>query len=369
MPTDAANPVLRRRQSRRQPRAVKPNVALTERDLEICAALLLHRFMKATDIARLLLPDAPKCAGCLGSGRVHDAAQGRDVHHLLCRGTGRVGHRALLDRIGTLYAGGFLTRPAMQFDYWSQGSQRLVYAIANDGVRALMRHGRVDQTIHVDHSQRAAEAAKKTILHTLAQTELSVALLLACRRRPGVKLLQAKALAAELPPETAARDFPFQLAAEITMGAKTDRAACNPDWTFALQFPTTHTSKKHAERCFLAEIDRGTEPIDRSTFNQTSVIKKLKVYDAAWRGGVADRQLDWPTFRVPIITTSSARAEGIIAAIKKHNLLRRTGATASSLFIIATFDQIAATDDILAMKWLTPTDEPYTLLPEHMTAA
>lgn len=99
------------------------------------------------------------------------------------------------------------------------------------------------------------------------------------------------------------------------------------------------------------------------------MIKKLKVYDAAWRGGVADRQLDWPTFRVPIITTSSARAEGIIAAIKKHNLLRRTGATASSLFIIATFDQIAATDDILAMKWLTPTDEPYTLLPEHMTAA
>lgn len=343
-------------------RSLKTNVVITERDLDIFSYLMLCRFLRGDQIAGLVLPDAAPCAGCAGTGRV--VVDGATSHHQQCRGTGRQGHKTLMERIGDLWEAGYLERPPLQYDYWRPGgSQRLVYALGNDGVRALIKHGSIEQIAHIDHSARAIAASKKFILHSLAQADLAVALMLAVRRHMSVRLVQTRALVAELPAKTAALDFPFKLTAPVRLGGETAEASVIPDWPFALEFPSSRPGRSTAVRAYLAELDRGTEPITRSTFNQTSLLKKCLVYQAAAAHGVAERRLGWPLFRVPIITTSTARAEALIAALRAHPELRR-----SLLFIVSTHDQIAAATDIMTMPWLTVAGDPYTPLPDRIAA-
>ena len=163
--------------------ALRADVRPTDRDLQIFSLFLLHRFLRAPDIARLIAPDAPACVGCAGSGKVLDAVRGEEVHHVLCRGTGRQGYKSIFDRIGLLFSAGYLDRPPYQLDYYrAGGSSRIVYALANAGARALMRHGKLALQARVDFGYRNEHATKHFIHHALDIADLSVALTMAVRR-------------------------------------------------------------------------------------------------------------------------------------------------------------------------------------------
>ena len=340
-------------------RAVEPrhDIALTERDITILGLLAHHRFLRAPAIARRIAPAAEPCPNCHGTGRVM-RADGRQAHHTLCLGTGRRGHKVIIQRIGALYANGYLTRPQAQLDYWLPGgSQRLVYALASDGARALMSHGQFKWSERVEHSIRNATASKRFIHHTLAVADLSLALHDAKYRQPDVTLLETHALIATLPAKTQARELPFKLRANLSLGSTQQPFAVVPDWAFLLEFAHPRTRRRE-RRGFLAEIDMGTMPIARASAAGTSLIKKMLVYQTAAEAGQHSRDFEWQNFRVPIITTTLKRIEAIRREMAKSPLLAK-----SEYFYFTTFDALRACDNLLAMPWIKPNGHLTTLLP------
>lgn len=355
-------PVSNNRRPRFRRDTLKSNLVITERDLSLFKALVLDRLMSSRDLARLAAPDAPVCVGCRGTGVVHDAAQDRDVHHALCLGTGRIGHKKVIQRIGDLFESGHLDRPPAQHDTFRPGgSSRLIYALGNDGLRALVRAGHLSEDINIDWSARNDALSKKFVHHTLGISDFSVALQLAARRRDRVQLLQARTLAATLPPETAQADFPFKLRARIEMDSRGIDSAVIPDRAFALTVPSRHARRATDTLGFLAELDRGTMPVVRSTPMQTSIVRKLLTYELAHRAGEAERRLGWSTFRVPIVTTSNERIDSIVAAINANRIL-----AASRLFLLTTLDAVRTADDVMTIPWRRPSGTTTMLLPEHV---
>ena len=350
----ASNPSTRTPRFRSLP--PRQNVALTARDLHMLAAVAHHHFLRAPDIARRIAPGAAPCPSCEGTGQITIGGVSR--HHALCVGTGRAGDKRIIERIGEIYAAGYLTRPPAQMDYFVPGgSVRLVYGLSNEGARALMASGTLAWSERVEHSLKNATASKRFIHHTLATAELSLQLVAAVRRAPAINLLETQALIAILPAKTQTRQFPFKLTANLALGATPQPFAVIPDWAFVLEFDHPRTGRRE-RRGFLAEIDMGSMPIVRTTTHGTSLIKKMLVYATAADADQHKRDFEWQNFRVPIVTTTPARIENIRREMAKSPLLRN-----SQYFYFTTHDALRQAPDLFALPWIKPSGATTTLLP------
>src|SRR5712691_7660760 len=95
--------------SRRRPRFQRTNQApsfqLTERDVEIVRQVAQHRFLRSTQISRLLAAS----------------------------------HKKICERLTSLYHAGYVDRPRAQLEYHVRGggSGHLIYALGNRGARLL----------------------------------------------------------------------------------------------------------------------------------------------------------------------------------------------------------------------------------------
>src|SRR5207237_8624336 len=81
-----------------------------------------------------------------------------------------------------------------------------------------------------------------------------------------------------------------------------------PDFVFGLIFPDG------SRRCFMVEIDRGTMPISRSDFRQTSFELKMRTYLSAHAAKLHERNFGWKTLRVLAGTTEPSRMPSIVEA-------------------------------------------------------
>jgi hypothetical protein len=110
-----------------------------------------------------------------------------------------------------------------------------------------------------------------------------------------------------------------------------------PDLAFGLKFPDG------SRRCFMVEIDRGTMPIARVDFLQTSFERKMRSYLTAHAGKLHERHFGWKTFRVLTVTTDKHRTESMIAALSQLHVPHSVG---SPLFFFATRDELRASDTL-----------------------
>lgn len=275
-----------------------------------------------------------------------------------CAGTGVIGHKTVLERIGRLYAAGYLDRPPYQKEYFAGGlgSQRLVYALSNDGYRTLLAHGAGSPAGRIDISARNAEATRRFIHHTLETADLAIAVQLAARRRADVRLLLGDELATTLP--AAARDarLPFKVSAALRDHGHALTTAVVPDLAFALQIDQA-SNRRTRSYAFLCEVDRGTMPVERWTMKQTSLVRKFVTYETARTTGAAQDRFGWTGFRVPIVTTTAKRVDAIVKALRSNPFLR-----SSPLFLITTLDALQSAPDILSHEWATSSGGA-TLLP------
>ena len=264
------------RRKRRFVREAPDPFQLTDRDIALVRHVAQHRFLRSTHLSDLC--QAP--------------------------------HKKVCDRLTSLFHAGYLDRPRAQFESFRDGggSAAMVYALGNRGVRLLVEHG-VD-AVEVDWTRKNDLAGRQFIEHSLAISDVRVALQRAIRERPGFELLDAKFLLQRAPEETQRRGRPWMMRSKVYSNHGVYDLGVAPDYVFAVGYPDRRF------RAFLVECDRGTMPVDRANLMQTSLRRKILTYTAAKHHGEHTRNYGWKAFRVLVITSNSQRADNILATIR-----------------------------------------------------
>jgi hypothetical protein len=210
-----------------------PPFRLTDDDIEIVRQVARHRLIRSTHIAALV-------------GRSLDRTN---------------------DRLLRLFHAGYIDRPRAQLDYYPTfGSAPIVYGLADRGVRLLRECDGVDFR-NAEWSRKNREAGRPFIEHQISIVDFQVALRRAAGERADVRLIDAAEMLADV--RDPARRNPFALRAKVSRRGTMHDYSVIPDLVFGLQ-PT-----KGARRNFAVEIDRGTMPVRRSDFTQTSIERKM----------------------------------------------------------------------------------------------
>jgi Replication-relaxation len=296
--------------------AEPPPFRLTDDDVEIVRVVARYRVIRSTHIASLV-------------GRSLDRTN---------------------DRLMRLFHAGYIDRPRAQLDYYpTAGSAPMIYALADRGVR-LLKEWDGAEFRNPGWSRKNREAGRPFIEHQIAIVDFQVRLRRAVRERGDVRLVSAEELlsaALRLP----ARD-PFALRTKLSDRGVLRETTAVPDLVFGLQLAAER------RRNFMVEIDRGTMPVTRSDFEQTSVARKMRVYLAAHATRQHERQFGWKNFRVLVVTTDALRVRTMIEALTRLRVPRSAGA---SLFLFATFTGLAEADPF-AHTWSDGTGRAATLI-------
>ena len=246
------------------------------------------------------------------------------------------------DRLHLLFHAGYVDRPRAQLDRFpTSGTAPMVYALADRGARLLCeREGLCCGT--GERSRKNREAGRPFIEHQIEIVNFQVALQRAVVQRSDVRLISAEEMnsAASRRPMQASR-APFALRAKLAHRGVVREISVVPDIVFGLQLANG------SRRNFMVEIDRGTMPISRSRFDQTSFEKKMRAYLTAHAAKQHDRQFGWKNFRVLTVTTDQERMQSMKEALRGLRVPHGPGA---SLFLFATFDDLRASDP-LAHAW------------------
>jgi hypothetical protein len=173
--------------------------------------------------------------------------------------------------------------------------------------------------------------------HALLVSDVMVALTLACRKRAHHRLIPAEELRSPNVHQSKRKTFRWKVTVK---GSK--KLGVVPDGVFAVEF--TGDGRAPERRFLLLEADRGTMPILRKNFSQTSMYRKLRAYEATWSQSVLKRRFGINRFRVMTVTTSAGRVESLVNACSQ--LERGKG-----LFLFAHRDVLSNLDLLSAPVW------------------
>ena len=294
----------RRPRFRRAPEP--PAFRLTDDDVEIVRQLARRRFLRSTHIAALV-------------GRSLDRTN---------------------DRLLRLFHAGYIDRPRAQLDFYPVGSAPMVYALADRGARLLIERDGIEFA-NVEWSRKNRRAGRPFIEHQLEIVDFYVRLQCAARARADLQLVHPAELVAAFPDQRVAARNPFTLRVTLSHRGVMHDMGLVPDFVFGL------TLANRSRRQFLVEIDRGTMPVSRSDFLQTSFEQKMRAYLTAHAGKQHERQFGWKTFRVLTVTTDHHRMQSMMETLRKLHIPHSPGAP---LFFFTTRDELRAAEPFL-LEW------------------
>jgi hypothetical protein len=305
MDTQTVDAPIRRPRFRRA--AEPPAFRLTDDDVIIVRQLARYRFLRSTHIAALV-------------GRSLDRTN---------------------DRLSRLFHAGYLDRPHAQLDYYpTSGSAPMVYALANRGARLLIERYGVDFA-NVEWSRKNRRAGRPFIEHQLEIVDFQVALDRATRDRSDLRLLHAEEIIAHTPNKIHERRNPLAFRVKLSHRGSVREIGVVPDLAFGLKFGDG------SSRSFMVEIDRGTMPVVRADFGQTSFERKMRAYLAAHASRQHEQRLGWKTFRVLTVTTDEYRRRSMLDALRRIRVSHSPG---PALFYFAIANELRGSDP-LAHKW------------------
>jgi hypothetical protein len=245
------------------------------------------------------------------------------------------------DRLSKLYHASYVDRPRAQLDYYpTAGSSPIAYALANRGARLLIdRYG--IQFANVEWTRKNRKAGRSFIEHQLEIVDFQVALDRATHDRGDVDLMYADEIIAGMPERPRASRNPLALRVRLSHQGVQREIGLVPDFVFGLEL------KDGSKRCFMVEIDRGTMPVVRADFEQTSFERKMRAYLTAHAGKHHERHFGWKTFRVLTVTTDQHRTRSMREALGQLRIPHSIGAP---LFYFTTREELRGRDP-LAHVW------------------
>jgi len=307
--------------SRRRPRfhraETTPSFQLTERDVEIIRLVANHRFLRSTHLSQLL----------------------------------NASHKKICERLTPLYHAGYLDRPRAQLDYHVRGggSAHLVYALGNRGAQILtVRDG--SAYANVDWTHKNNKSGREFIQHTLAISDVRVALILGCGAFNSATFQHREQLFETLPTQTQTDRNPWAWRVGVRHGEAFHQLGLIPDYIFALLLTDGR------RRPFVLECDRGTMPVERTSLNQTSILRKFLAYETGRLQGLHTNRFGWKNFRVLTVTGSPERVNNMRSLITRTPILKN-----SPLFLFADHSSLLKSN-ILTHPWCDASGKTHSLI-------
>ena len=257
----------------------------------------------------------------------------------------------LLRRLGDLYHARLLQRPRNQIENYTAGSSPMVYTATPATINHLNER---DGGGLYDYKwkPRKKPVGRPHIQHTLAITEFHVALITGTHTRSGIDLIKAPFLIAGFPKPPLSFDKAFAYRTTVRHNGQQFKLTVNPDYAFALR------SDEIGQRAYVAEIDRGTMPVKRSDYAQTSIIRKLDTYISGHEEKLFDKNFGWKALRYLFVTKTEERATHMrtmaLDDLTKNPAIRR-------LFYF-THAAAYANGNILDHQWTDGNGQPQALI-------
>jgi hypothetical protein len=165
-----------------------------------------------------------------------------------------------------------------------------------------------------------------------------VGLEIACRDRGDIKLLYEREILANAPERTQKSREPLRLVVP-GLSNKMGVSSVIADGLFGLVFPDDTAAY------FLLELDRGSMPVVRSSFERTSFNRKLLIYWEAWKKKLHVDQFGVSQIRVLTVTDSAKRVETMLQALDVV-----TAGKGTNFFLFASSEHTGSPLDI---EWRT----------------
>lgn len=266
------------------------SLLLTDRDLDILAAVESHRLLTSEHVQALID----------GSGQ------------------------QILRRLQKLYHAGYLDRIRPRVVNGG-GSAKMVYAVTNKGVGTLQKEARIARATTTDWNAQNRDLHDFSIRHQLLVSHVRCVVELACKGRSDVRLLFWK------------EGREMYDSVEVALAEGYIRVPVAPDAYFALEDPKGRMN-------FFLEADRGTMTVKRFT-------RKLKAYAAYFKEAKHKDKLGIRYFRVLTVTTSPARSGNLVSDAERHDELRALARM--FLFSGEENISVAEPESILGRIWTT----------------
>jgi hypothetical protein len=216
----------------------------------------------------------------------------------------------------------YIARPHQQRANSSANCRRLIYELSDRGARAMHERGFI----------YSRPRAPSNFAHELMTCELMASFGLGAREN-GIRLITWPDIlqSHSLPESTRHSPKPYNIPVTATIDGnlQTTHVAADGE-PFGVSRPIAGGSTYFF--CPGIEADCGTEPIDTSDFQRSSLFKKFVLYLAVEAEGIHRSHFGFPSFYVPFVTTNAARLTSMMKLLE-----RITGGSGSKIILFKTF--------------------------------
>lgn len=232
----------------------------------------------------------------------------------------------LLSRRPNLY----LARPVQQRQCADANYRPLIYALDEHGARALRER---DLPVPL-------KSSRHNFIHELMIAQITASIELGTQTNPAIRLITWDEILANptTPAATPALSTPNAIPVTYTL-----RGEIRSDQIIADARPFGLERMIDGKRTFLffpgVEADCGTEPVDATDPERSSIAKKFAAYLAIVEQGIHRSHFGFPNFFVPLVTTTTARLNSMIALVDSL-----TGGQGSKILLFKTFPTLISAD-------------------------
>jgi hypothetical protein len=189
-----------------------------------------------------------------------------------------------------------------------------VYELSPLGEQVLIDHGLVRADSPLLHRGRGHGMLFQ---HELMISDILASLRIGIKARSDLRFVSWQEILDEAPETTQRLKEPFDLPVTVTHTFQgrthTSYKALQPDALFGIE----HNGTSRHHRFFALEADRDSEPVYRSTLDQTSWLRKLLQYLELFRTKAYRSHLDIPNLMLLVVTTDEAHTRHIMAFLSK----------------------------------------------------
>ena len=248
----------------------------------------------------------------------------------------------------------YLARPHQQRESADANYRPLIYELDERGSRVLRERGL--PCLPKRHHRNFA--------HELMVSQIMASIELGTRERKHVRLITWSEILANPSTPEATRQSPTAASIPVAFSANGERHAMNVN-ADAQPFGFQRTIGTQTTYLFFPgiEADCGTEPVETSDFERSSISKKFAAYIAIAEQRIYRSHFGFPNFFVPFITTNNVRMESMIKLLN-----RMTDERGSKMFLFKVFPAIGFAErspkpsgHMLSDPWSRAGFEPFTL--------